>query len=65
MTLTTEERQLIKYVAQGGCVDIHALRRARETALVNSKNPNEFIKLFVSIYMKETDPHGDEYMSDL
>lgn len=65
MPITVEERELIPHVAKGGCVDIRALRIAHGMARRKANTYKELIALFVYYYYKETDPDGDEPMSDL
>jgi hypothetical protein len=64
MTISSEDRILIPIVAKGGCVDLRALRNAREIARLKSTTQKQFMKLFVYYYIKETDPDGDEPMLD-
>ena len=61
--MTPEERSLIPLVSRGGCVDMRILRKAMEKT--KKANPTIFLtKLFIYHYLKESDPDGDEPMTE-
>jgi hypothetical protein len=65
--ISDEERRLIPLVSKNGCVDLKILRRAlrhARTLVPYGSNEAMFRRLFVSLYLKGSDPHGDAIMED-